>query len=39
MVIHVMADGTKRDSIDGYVVKFNEITEKAYKLLAEEKSK
>lgn len=39
MVIHIMADGTKRDSIDGYVVQLNENTEKAYKLLAEERKK
>jgi len=39
MVIHIMADGTKRQSIDGYIVKLNEQTEKAYKLLAKENRK
>lgn len=39
MIIHIMADGTKRDSIKGYVVKLNDNTEKAYKLLAEERKK
>ncbi|MFV8290830.1 BOW99_gp33 family protein [Aerococcus viridans] len=36
MVIHIMADGTKRQSVEGYIVKLNERTEKAYKLLAKE---
>lgn len=39
MIIHIMADGTKRDSIEGYVVKLNDNTEKAYKLLSEERKK
>lgn len=37
MVIHIMADGTKRQRIDGYIVKLNERTEKAYKLLVKER--
>ena len=39
MVIHIMADGTKRQSVEGYIVKLNEQTEKAYKLLAKENRK
>lgn len=39
MVIHIMADGTKRQSVEGYLVKLNERTEKAYKLLAKENRK
>ncbi|WP_414629573.1 BOW99_gp33 family protein [Carnobacterium sp. 1290_CSPC] len=39
MVIHIMADGTKRQSVEGYIVKLNERTEKAYKLLAKENRK
>ncbi|WP_197274756.1 BOW99_gp33 family protein [Halolactibacillus sp. JCM 19043] len=31
---HVMADGTVRDSIDGYVVPLNDRTKRAYELLA-----
>lgn len=37
MVIHIMADGTKRQSMEGYIVKLNERTEKAYKLLVKER--
>ncbi|WP_373768639.1 BOW99_gp33 family protein [Jeotgalibaca porci] len=39
MVTHIMADGTKRQSVEGYIVKLNERTEKAYKLLAKENRK
>lgn len=39
MVIHIMADGTKRQSVEGYIVKLNERTEIAYKLLAKENRK
>ena len=39
MVIHIMADGTKRQSVEGHLVKLNERTEKAYKLLAKENRK
>lgn len=35
MVRHVMADGSKRESIDGYVVQINDKTHQAYKVLAE----
>ena len=34
MVKHIMADGTVRKSIDGYVVPLNDRTKEAYKLLA-----
>lgn len=33
-ITHVMADGTVRDSIEGYEVPVNEQTENAYRLLA-----
>ena len=33
-VIHTMADGTVRDSIEGYVVPYNEKTAVCYKMLA-----
>ena len=31
-VTHVMADGSVRDSVEGYVVPYNEITAPAYDL-------
>lgn len=34
-IIHVMSDGTERDSIEGFVVPFNKITEDAYKVTVE----
>ncbi|MCL2083964.1 MAG: hypothetical protein FWH06_01735 [Oscillospiraceae bacterium] len=33
-IIHAMADGTLRASIDGYIIPYNETTEAAYRLLA-----
>lgn len=32
-IIHKMADGSIRDSIDGYVVPYNEITAGSYHIL------
>ena len=33
-VVHIMADGSVRDSVDGYPVPVNDITRPAYNLLA-----
>ena len=33
-IIHKMADGTIRDSVNGYIVPYNEKTSVAYELLA-----
>lgn len=32
-ITHIMADGTVRDSVEGYEVPFNDQTEVAYRLL------
>lgn len=34
-IIHVMADGTIRDSIEGVVIPLNEKTERFYRLMAD----
>jgi len=33
-ITHTMADGTIRDSVDGYEIPYNDETAKIYKLLA-----
>lgn len=33
-VVHIMADGSIRDSVDGYPVPVNDITRPAYNVLA-----
>ena len=34
VVRHIMADGSERDSIEGYVIPVNEYTEIAYRIMA-----
>lgn len=34
-VVHIMADGSVRDSLEGYEVPYNENTEGYYKMLAQ----
>lgn len=33
-IIHTMADGSVRDSVDGYIIPYNEKTSIVYELLA-----
>jgi len=33
-IVHTMADGTVRDSVEGYVIPYNETTAITYELLA-----
>ncbi|HCC01466.1 MAG TPA: hypothetical protein DEP60_02055 [Ruminococcaceae bacterium] len=33
-VVHIMADGSVRDSVDGYPVPVNDVTKPAYNILA-----
>lgn len=34
-IIHIMSDGTKRENIDGLVVKLNEATQPAYEIICD----